>query len=170
MLIAGGIILGGIFVLPKLLNSFKPEDGGIPFGDTGFQDFIGAGGTVTEEVKNDLPWWTFLSPLSMVTAYGGQGGTTRKYGGGGSGGGTTTTQTLLREPLQPKKGKGYRRTTIKKSQDIIREAANPQHDISVAAQIIQDIPKTITVEETYLQGNTVARLKSRAKYGTTSGR
>jgi len=89
LLLIAGAILGGIFVLPNLMNVFNKKPSDIPFDDSGFLDFLNTGGRVKEETTNDLPWWTYVSPFSMFTAYFTRGGSERTYyKEGGNGGGT----------------------------------------------------------------------------------
>jgi len=89
IILAGGAV-AAMFLLPKLLNMLKGSGG---TGSTnGFlsgsdiADVLNEGGTVTTKKDAGLPWWTFISPFTMLTGYAldasGAGDTTQTAGSG----------------------------------------------------------------------------------------
>jgi len=72
IILAGGAV-AAMFLLPKLLNMLKGLGGdgsttGFLSGG-GIADVVKSGGEVTTKKDAGLPWWTFISPFTMLTGY-----------------------------------------------------------------------------------------------------
>ena len=175
IILIGGALIGGYFI-SQALNPKKQESGFLSGDQIG--DVIRSGGTVTtthykEPNTAGIALGSFLGlpgiayallegqkTVSSTQMIDGDGSTQTKTNTGLKTGGNTTM-------LRPK---GYYRTSPGKTIDKIKDAVSPKANVNVAAKIIKDIPQTITEEPGVFQPETVARLVSRAKYGTFGGR
>ena len=161
-----GIIAGiAIYALPKVFQLFGVSGGGTGTGQTGLQpytatDVLEAGGTITQNKKEGLPWWTWISPFSMLA--------------GGMNYLTNQDQTVITPPIENKPAAtplGYKKDTFVPidaavktiTKNYLKSTPSQQR---VTEQIVNDLSKTVTVSGTSsLQPMTVERLKAVAKYG-----
>ena len=177
LLLLGGAAVAGIFLLPKLLNAMK---GGILGGTGGvfdqgiggfldpggFKEVIDAGGTVETTKEAGLPWWTFISPFSIVTAYGqraaGTGDVTQ-----------TVTPDIKSKILKPRQDPyATKAVSIRTAQRILSKGymTAPVQRQKVIERIHADLPKTITTVPGQISPYFQKILEGKVKYGTTGGR
>lgn len=174
LILLGGAVVGG-YLLSNALTGDK-QAGISPFKtDQGMQTFFDKGGSYTSTEQGGFPWASgFFGGLGILGGMleGFTSGTTEVFDGGNdnTGGASTKSKSSRIKTGGAMRPKGYYRTSPAKTIQKVQEATNLKHNVKVGANIIRNIPMTITEEEGVFQPSTVARLVSRAKYGTFGGR
>jgi len=173
---AGAALLGGIFVLPKIINYFNGVDDSGFLNSGGIADVLDSGGSVSTTQEAGLPWWSFVSPLSMITGY--------AMDASGAGDVTQTIKGSTRNPdgtIKIKSSyspnvKGFSELPTNRAIAKIKRSSGVNSSSGTASQkemlsmVSSHLKDTKTTNAGKISGMTQARIASRIKYGGWGGR